>query len=132
MATSKQIKQFTDLDLSFTINPFTKDLYLKTDEDAVKTAIKHLIRTKNFERSFHPEIGTQVYSLLFENFSSAVKLAMEQTIIESIEKYEKRARLISVEVEESTDTNDLIVNIIFTLKNTSNPVTISTLISRVR
>ena len=132
MATGKQIKQFADLDLSFTINPFTKDLYLKTDEDAVKTAIKHLIRTKNFERSFHPEIGTQVYSLLFENFSSAVKLAMEQTITESIEKYEKRARLISVEVEESTDTNDLIVNIIFTLKNTSNPVTISTLISRVR
>jgi phage baseplate assembly protein W len=132
MATNKQVKQFADLDLSFKINPFTKDLYLKTDEDAVKTAIKHLIRTKNFERSFHPEIGTQVHSLLFENFSSAVKIAMEQTITESIEKYEKRARLISVDVEETPDTNELVVNIIFTLKNTSNPVTISTLISRVR
>jgi phage baseplate assembly protein W len=132
MATGKQIKQFADLDLSFTINPFTKDLYLKTDEDAVTTAIKHLIRTKNFERFFHPEIGTQIHSLLFENFSSAAKLAMEQTITESIEKYEKRVRLVSVDIEESVDTNDLIVNIIFTLKNTSNPVTISTLISRVR
>ena len=132
MATSKQIKQFTDLDLSFKINPFTKDLYLKTDEDAVKTAIKHLIRTKNFERSFHPEIGTQVHYLLFENFSSAVKLAMERTITDSIEKYEPRVRLISVQIEESVDANDLIVNIIFALKNTSNPVTISTLISRVR
>jgi phage baseplate assembly protein W len=132
MATSKQIKQFADLDLSFTINPFTKDLYLKTDEDAVKTAIKHLIRTKNFERAFHPEIGTQVHSLLFENFSSAVKLAMERTIVDSIEKYEPRVRLINVEIEESTDSNDLIINIIFTLKNTSTPVTISTLISRVR
>ena len=132
MATSKQIKQFADLDLSFTINPFTKDLYLKTDEDAVKTAIKHLIRTKNFERAFHPEIGTQVHSLLFDNFSSATKLAMEQTITESIEKYEPRARLITVEIEEAEETNDLVVNIIFTLKNTSSPITISTLISRVR
>jgi phage baseplate assembly protein W len=132
MATNKQVKQFADLDLSFKINPFTKDLYLKTDEDAVKTAIKHLIRTKNFERAFHPEIGTQVHSLLFENFSSAVKLAMERTIVDSIEKYEPRVRLINVEVEESTDSNDLIINIIFTLKNTSTPVTISTLISRVR
>ena len=132
MATSKQIKQFADLDLSFTINPFTKDLYLKTDEDAVKTAIKHLIRTKNFERAFHPEIGTQVHSLLFENFSSATKLAMEQTITESIEKYEPRARLITVEIEEAEETNDLVVNIIFTLKNTNSPITISTLISRVR
>jgi len=132
MATSKQIKQFADLDLSFTINPFTKDLYLKTDEDAVKTAIKHLIRTKNFERAFHPEIGTQVHSLLFENFSSATKLAMERTITESIEKFEPRARLITVEIEEAVDTNDLVVNIIFTLKNTNSPITISTLISRVR
>lgn len=132
MATIKQIKEYTDLDLSFKVNPFTKDLYLKTDEDAVKTAIKHLIRTKNFERSFHPEIGTQVHSLLFENFSSAVKLAMEKTITETIEKYEKRVRLIDVNIEESIDTNDLAVNIIFTLKNTNNPITISTLISRVR
>jgi phage baseplate assembly protein W len=132
MATSKQIKQFADLDLNFTVNPFTKDLYLKTDEDAVKTSIKHLIRTKNFERSFHPEIGTQVHSLLFENFSSAVKLAMERTITESIEKYETRVRLIDVQIQEALDTNDLVVNIIFTLKNTSNPVTISTIISRVR
>jgi phage baseplate assembly protein W len=132
MATSKQIKQFADLDLSFKINPFTKDLYLKTDEDAVKTAIKHLIRTKNFERSFHPEIGTQVHYLLFENFSSATKLAMERTIIDSIEQHEPRVRLIDVQIEESVDSNDLVVNIIFTLKNTSNPVTISTLISRVR
>ena len=80
MATQKSIKNFVDLDLSFKVNPFTKDLYLKTDEEAVKTALKHLIQTRNFERPFHPEIGTQVHSLLFENFSPAVKLAMERTI----------------------------------------------------
>ena len=57
---------------------------------------------------------------------------MEQTITESIEKYEPRARLITVEIEEAEETNDLVVNIIFTLKNTSSPITISTLISRVR
>jgi phage baseplate assembly protein W len=132
MANSKSIKQFTDLDLSFKANPFTKDLYLKTDEDAVKTALKHLIRTRNFERAFHPEIGTQIHSLMFENFSSAVKIAMERTISESIEKFEPRVRLINVIITEMEDTNDLEVNIIFTLKNTDKPITITTLISRVR
>jgi phage baseplate assembly protein W len=132
MATSKSIKAFTDLDLSFKANPFTKDLYLKTDEDAVKTALKHLIRTRNFERSFHPEIGTQIDSLMFENFSSAVKIAMERTISESIEKFEPRVRLIDVVVAETEDANDLEINIIFTLKNTDKPITITTLISRVR
>jgi len=132
MATSKSIKAFTDLDLSFKVNPFTKDLYLKTDEEAVKTALKHLIRTRNFERPFHPEIGTQIHSLMFENFSSAVKIAMERTISESIEKFEPRVRLIDVVIVETEDANDLEVNIIFTLKNTDKPITITTLISRVR
>lgn len=132
MATSKSIKAFTDLDLSFKVNPFTKDLYLKTDEEAVKTALKHLIRTRNFERPFHPEIGTQIHSLMFENFSSAVKIAMERTIKETIEKFEPRVRLISVSITETLDANDLEVNIDFTLKNTDRPVTITTLLSRVR
>jgi hypothetical protein len=77
MATNNTFKQFADLDLSFAANPFTKDIYLKTDEDAVKTALKHLLRTENFERPFHPEIGTQIRSLMFEQFSSAIKIAME-------------------------------------------------------
>lgn len=132
MATEINTRQFVDLDLSFKANPFTKDLYLKIDEDAVKTSIKHLLRTNNFERPFHPEIGTQIRSLMFEHFSSAVKIALERTIYESIEKFEPRARLIEVSVEESQDTNDLIINVIFTLKNANTPITITTSISRVR
>ena len=132
MATTKNIKQYIDIDLSFKVNPFTKDIYLKTDEDAVKTALKHLIQTRNFERPFHPEIGTQIHSLMFENFSSAVKIAMERTLKETIEKFEPRVRLIDLNVQETADANDLKVSINFTLKNTDRPVTITTLLSRVR
>jgi phage baseplate assembly protein W len=132
MANTKNIKQFADIDLSFKVNPFTKDIYLKTDEEAVKTALKHLIQTRNFERPFHPEIGTQIHSLMFENFSSAVKIAMERTLKETIEKFEPRVRLIDLNVQETADANDLKVNINFTLKNTDRPVTITTLLSRVR
>ena len=132
MATTKNIKQYIDIDLSFKVNPFTKDIYLKTDEDAVKTALKHLIQTRNFERPFHPEIGTQIHSLMFENFSSAVKIAMERTIKETVEKFEPRVRLIDLNVQETADANDLKVSINFTLKNTDRPVTITTLLSRVR
>jgi uncharacterized protein len=128
----KQIKQFRDLDLSFRINPFTKDLYLKTDEEAIKTAIKNLIKTKNFERPFHPEIGTQIHSLLFENNSAAVNIAMQRTIIDAIETYEPRVRIVNVSVKETPDMNDYEVNIVFTFKNVDKPITITTLLSRVR
>jgi phage baseplate assembly protein W len=132
MAITKQIKNFVDIDLSFKANPFTKDIYLKTDEEAVKTALKHLILTKNFERPFHPEIGTQVQSLMFENFSPAVKIALERTIQETIELFEPRVRLISVTVNETRMSNDLVINIVFTLRNTEVPITLTTLLSRVR
>ena len=132
MAIAKQIKNFVDIDLSFKANPFTKDIYLKTDEDAVKTALKHLILTKNFERPFHPEIGTQVQSLMFENFSPAVKIALERTIQETIELFEPRIRLISVTVSETRMSNDLAINIVFALRNTETPITLTTLLSRVR
>jgi phage baseplate assembly protein W len=132
MATTKQIKNFIDIDLSFKVNPFTKDIYLKTDEDAVKTALKHLILTKNFERPFHPEIGTQVQSLMFENFSPAVKIALERTIQETIELFEPRVRLIDISVSETVMSNDLVINIVFALRNTETPITLTTLLSRVR
>ena len=132
MATTKQIKNFIDIDLSFKANPFTKDIYLKTDEDAVKTALKHLILTKNFERPFHPEIGTQVQSLMFENFSPAVKIALERTIQETIELFEPRVRLIDISVSETVMSNDLVINIVFALRNTETPITLTTLLSRVR
>ena len=128
----KQVKKFVDIDLSFKANPFTKDIYLKTDEDAVKTALKHLILTKNFERPFHPEIGTQVQSLMFENFTPSVKIALERTIRETIELFEPRVRLIDVTVNETRMSNDLAINIVFALRNTETPITLTTLLSRVR
>ena len=57
---------------------------------------------------------------------------MERTIRESIEKFEPRVRLIELVVDEAEDSNELVVNIIFALKNTNNPITITTFISRVR
>lgn len=132
MATIKDVRKFKDIDLSFKVNPFTKDIYLKQDEEAVKTALKHLILTKNFERPFHPEIGTQITSLLFENFSPSVRIAMEKTIEDAILKYEPRVNLNNVSILELQDSNTLEVTINFTLRNVNRPITLTTLLTRVR
>lgn len=132
MATVKTKRKFRDIDLSMRINPFTRDLYLKTDEEAIKTAVKHLILTKNFERPFKPELGTQVHSLLFENFTPAVRIALERSISDAIEKFEPRVRLSSVNIKELQDGNNLEVTISFMIINMDRPVTITTLLSRIR
>jgi predicted component of type VI protein secretion system len=69
---------------------------------------------------------------MFENFSPAVKIALERTIQETIELFEPRVRLISVIVNETRLSNDLVINIVFTLRNTEVPITLTTLLSRVR
>jgi phage baseplate assembly protein W len=69
---------------------------------------------------------------MFENFSPAVKIALERTIQETIELFEPRVRLIDISVSETVMSNDLVINIVFALRNTETPITLTTLLSRVR
>lgn len=133
MATiNRKTRQYSDLSLFFTSHPVTGDVTKKVDEEAVKSSIKNLISTKNYERPFHPEIGCQIYSLLFENFTPITKQIMKRTIFDVIDKFEPRAVLLDVVIRDKTDENSIDVDIIFRLINSENPITFKTAISRVR
>ena len=133
MATiNRKTRQFTDFNLLFTSHPSTKDLTLKTDEDAVKASIRNLISTNNFERPFHPEIGCQIYGLLFENLNPLTVQVMKQTVIDVIEKFEPRAVILDVLINDSIDKNSIDVDVVFRLVNSEKPVTIKTAITRAR
>jgi len=133
MATiNRKTRQFTDFNLLFTAHPSTKDITLKTDEDAVKASIRNLISTNNFERPFHPEIGCQVYGLLFENLNPLTVQVMKQTIIDVIDKFEPRAVILDVLINDSIDKNSIDVDVVFRLVNSERPVTIRTAITRAR
>lgn len=133
MATiNRKTRQFADFNLLFTSHPSTKDITLKTDEDAVKASIRNLISTNNFERPFHPEIGCQIYGLLFENLSSLTIQIMKQTIIDVIDKFEPRAVVLDVFINDSIDKNSIDVDVVFKIINSEKPVSIKTAITRAR
>lgn len=133
MATiNRKTRQYSDLNLLFTAHPATADVTKKTDEEAVKASIRNLIQTKNYERPFHPEIGCQIYSLLFENYTPVVKQVMKKTIFDVIDKFEPRAQIIDVIIRDRPDNNSLDLEIIFKLLNSERPITLRTAISRVR
>jgi phage baseplate assembly protein W len=92
---------YLDLDLNFTRHPMTNDVSKKADVSAIFTSLKNLVKTANFERPFHPEIGCQVHSLLFEQMTSSVIASIQRTIKYSIENFEPRVELISVVVTPS-------------------------------
>jgi len=133
MATvNRIIKEFSDLDLLFQAHPYTRDVNRKYNIDAIKASVKNLVLTKNYERPFHPEIGSQVTHMMFENFTPAIKNAAEKSIMTTIERFEPRVRLISVELIEKQDTNEILVEIVFAPKNIDTPITITQTLGRLR
>lgn len=133
MATiNRKSRQFSDINLLFSIHPATADINKKFDEEAIKASVKNLISTRNYERPFHPEIGCQVYSLLFNNFNSITKQVMKRTISDVIEKFEPRVQLLDVIIRERPDNNAVDLDVIFRVINTEKPITLRTAITRVR
>ena len=133
MATTyRNVRRYTDINLMFSPHPYSKDILTRKNMDAVKTSIQNLILTKNYERPFHPEIGSQVMALIFENMTPSTIAAIEKSIRNTIEKFEPRANLIDVIVLDNSDTNAIDIEVIFSLNNVSLPVTVTTTINRVR
>lgn len=133
MATiQRNTRTFSDINLLFGINPSSRDITRRIDEEAIKASVRNLIQTRNFERPFHPEIGCQVNALLFENISPIIYQIIKKTIFDVIEKFEPRVVVQDVITQETPDNNNLDVTVIFKIINSERPITLRTTIQRVR
>ena len=108
---------YKDLNLNFGINPVTSDVTAVTDVNAVKRSVRNLLLTNHYDRPFHPEIGSNVTALLFENFGPITGNQLTRTIEEMIANFEPRARVESVECFPLPDTNTYDIRIYFYVEN---------------
>ena len=128
----KASRDFVDLNLDFTRNVVTNDIVKIEGVDAVKRSVKNLIQTNFYERPFHPEIGCGVRELLFENFTPVTGIFIQRKVEEVITNYEPRARISSVTVNEQPDRNGIDVTVYFYVMNMPNPVSVTTVLQRIR
>lgn len=129
---ARKTRIFADLDFNFALHPLSADVARKYDEEAIKQAVKALVLTANYERPFHPEIGSQVSRLLFENFTPMTGAMIESSIINTIMNFEPRVNIISVNVYPNDNNNELNVTIIFKIVNTEKPLTVDFILQRTR
>ncbi len=129
---NRKTRLFTDLNLLFTAHPVTADINKKVDEEAVKASLKNLLSTRHYERPFHPEIGCQIYSLLFENYTTITRQIMKKTIYDVIEKFEPRIEVLEIIIQDRPDNNSIDLDVIFKIINNDRPITLRTAISRIR
>tara|TARA_B100000131_G_scaffold321617_1_gene372874 strand:- start:2846 stop:3292 length:447 start_codon:yes stop_codon:yes gene_type:complete len=124
-------RQYKDIDLSFTAKP-NGEVYTKKDAAAVTQALKNLIQTNFFEKPFQPFFGGNIRAMLFELADNDSEDEIRDQIINAINAYEPRAQLINLDVDARIDRNDIRVRIEYQVVNTSEFITFSTTISRLR
>lgn len=129
---ARNTRTFTDLDLNFLAHPVTKDVTTKTDEQAIKASIRNLVLTSNYEKPFHPEIGSPIKSLLFEPATPLLPILIQKAIHQTIDNHEPRVRLLDVKADLSPDTNSIYVTIEFVIVNTSVPLIVDLILTRTR
>ena len=129
---NRSTRDYKDLDLDFGRNTVTNDVNKLTDVEAVKRSVRNLILTNHYERPFHPELGCGIRGLLFENITPIIAIQLERKVEEVLSNWEPRAEINDISAKPDLDRNayELVVN--FYVVGSTEPVTVSTFLERLR
>ena len=97
--------------MAFGRNPFTDDVSIVKNDNAIKQSIRNLVMTTPGEKPFQPNIGCGVYSLLFEPLDAFSADAIKSEIINTINQYERRVQLRNVNCIPFKGNNKLSVTV---------------------
>jgi phage baseplate assembly protein W len=113
----RSAKIYKDLNLNFTRHPVKGTLSPLTDVAAIKRSVRNLVMYNQYEKPFHPEIGSGVRDLLFENMTPFVSNTLRKLIEDTIINFEPRVRLAEVAVNTNFDNNQYEVTVEFYIEN---------------
>ena len=130
---TRNVRQYTDLDLFFGKKSVGSDISKVTDIQAVKRSIRNLVLLNAYEKPFHPEIAGGVREMLFELMPPITAQIIAKQIENVINNFEPRARLVGVRVQPDLDRNLYEVTIEFYVVNAPTElVDMSVMLERLR
>ncbi len=99
-----------------------KRLALVSADDSIRQSIYMIIYTVPGERLMRPDFGCQIHELIFDPANKQTAIIAERYVRDALERWEPRINLDQVSVEASQeDLGELIVNIVYRLKNFPDP-----------
>ena len=116
---TKWISDATDIDLSFELHPITKDVIVKHEEKAIKQALINLVLYNYFEKPFRPDIGGDIYKMLFENFGDNASIDI-------------RVKFQRCDIEPLLDEHTIKITIYFKIINTLTDTSVDFIMSIAR
>ena len=130
---TRNVRQYTDLDLFFNKKSSDSDISKVTDIQAVKRSIRNLVLLNPYEKPFHPEIAGGVREMLFELMTPITAQIIAKQVENVINNFEPRARLVGVRVQPDLDRNIYELTIEFYVVNAPTElVDMSVMLERLR
>jgi phage baseplate assembly protein W len=130
---TRNVRQYTDLDLFFGRKSSNSDISKVTDIQAVKRSIRNLVLLNPYEKPFHPEIAGGVREMLFELMTPITAQIIAQQVENVINNFEPRAKLVGVRVQPDLDRNLYALTIEFYVVNAPTElVDMSVMLERLR
>lgn len=129
---AKNQKTFVDLNMDFDVHPNTKKLNLLYGDAAITRSLKNLLLTNHYERPFHPEIGSNIRAMLFENIQQSTAESLKNMIMECIDNYEPRVSVHELRVTAKPDENAYLVYLEFYVINQTTARKLEFFLERIR
>jgi phage baseplate assembly protein W len=123
---------YSDLDFSFGENPGTGDVNKKTNAEAIKQSVRNLLLTKQYERPFQDGLYSQLYDLLFENFTSTTRYSLDRVIRNVLSYYEPRINVLDVNISNNPASNALAISLSYEIISLNITTTQSIILERTR
>jgi len=107
----KKSRSFRDISTNLVRNPFTSDVAVVNNADAIKQAVKNLILTAPGEKLFNPKFGSRVSQLLFEPLDPFLVDTLQTEILNTIKNNERRVVVTNLECTLNYDENSIEVTL---------------------
>jgi phage baseplate assembly protein W len=128
----KKQELFSDFLDNFDKHPISHGLIKITNEQSIKQSLRNLILTNLGERLFQPNIGSNIHRALFEPNDIVTAENISFYIKNTIQYNEPRVNVLNIEVLPDVSRYSFNVNIIFSVINSTTPVTLNLILKRVR
>ena len=124
-------RTYKDFAYSFFANPMSGDVGKKTGVSAVKSAIVSILKTNHNERMFHPEFGSNIRALLFEQMNPITEERIKTEVENAVRNHEPRAEILGITVEGQEEQNRYLVSILFNVTSEAEPQKLETYFDKV-
>lgn len=108
------------------------DLGVVTDDNAIKSAVRNLVLTANYERAIDPYIGSNIRKALFsDDFSTTIK-ELQDSISMTLKNYEPRINLLDVICSPDVQNHNLLVRIVYSIVSNAQVQSVDVTLRRLR